>query len=118
MNYENGIFYAIFGGKMSVAATVAPKGLGLQDPTKKLAHWFNRYLKNQFSNILGLNPPSTTQQLQIMTGEEAVREAGKKFLLERIADSDRYFPTLQTDELLRSYLTDQVGDTSNNHVYN
>ena len=28
----------IFGGKMSVAATLAPKGLGPQDPTKKLAH--------------------------------------------------------------------------------
>ena len=24
---------------MGVAATVAPKGLGPQDPTKKLAHW-------------------------------------------------------------------------------
>ena len=29
----------IFGGKMGVAATVVPKGLGLQVPTKKLAHW-------------------------------------------------------------------------------
>ena len=29
----------IFGGKMGVAATVAPKGLGPQVSTKKLAHW-------------------------------------------------------------------------------
>ena len=29
----------IFGDKMGVAATVAPKGLGPQDPTKKLAKW-------------------------------------------------------------------------------
>ena len=29
----------MFGGKMGVAATVAPRGLGPQDPTKKLAHW-------------------------------------------------------------------------------
>ena len=29
----------IFGGKMGVAATVAPKGLRPQDPTKKLAQW-------------------------------------------------------------------------------
>ena len=33
--------YPIFGGEMGVAATVAPKGLGPQDPTKKLAHWVN-----------------------------------------------------------------------------
>ena len=26
---------------MGVAVTVAPKGLGPQDPTKKLAHWVN-----------------------------------------------------------------------------
>ena len=26
---------------MGVAATVAPKGLGPQDPTRKLAHWVN-----------------------------------------------------------------------------
>ena len=29
----------IFGGKMGVIATVAPKGLGPQVPTEKLAHW-------------------------------------------------------------------------------
>ena len=28
-----------FGGKMGVSTTVAPKGLGLHNPTKKLAHW-------------------------------------------------------------------------------
>ena len=37
-----------------------------------------------------------------------MKDAGKKFLLERIADSDRYFPTLQTDDTLRTYLIDQV----------
>ena len=29
----------LFGGKIGVATTVAPKGLGPQDPTKKLVHW-------------------------------------------------------------------------------
>ena len=29
----------IFGDKMGVAATVAPRGLGPQDPTKNLAQW-------------------------------------------------------------------------------
>ena len=31
--------HLIFGGKMGVAATVAPKGLGPQVPTKELADW-------------------------------------------------------------------------------
>ena len=30
---------SIFGEKMGVAATMASKGLGLEDPTKKLARW-------------------------------------------------------------------------------
>ena len=29
----------IFGGRMGVATTLAPKGLGPQNPTKNLAHW-------------------------------------------------------------------------------
>ena len=29
----------IFGGKMGMAVTLAPKGLGPQDPTKMLAYW-------------------------------------------------------------------------------
>ena len=29
----------IFGGKIGVATTVASKGLGPRDPTKKLTHW-------------------------------------------------------------------------------
>ena len=40
-NYDLDAFYeekSIFGGKMGVAATLAPKGLGPQDPTEKLAH--------------------------------------------------------------------------------
>ena len=47
----------IFGGIMGVAATVAPKGLGPQDPTKKLAHWVD--LLGQpltRKKISGLNP--------------------------------------------------------------
>ena len=42
---------------MGVAATLVPKGLGPQDPTKKLAHctgWtfrVNHYLKKTFSKI-------------------------------------------------------------------
>ena len=31
----------IFDGEMGVTATVAPKGLGPQVSTKKLAHWVN-----------------------------------------------------------------------------
>ena len=31
----------VFGGKMGVAATVAPKGLGPQDPTKNSAQWLD-----------------------------------------------------------------------------
>ena len=31
-------FWALFGGKMGVAATLAPKDLGPKNPTKKLAH--------------------------------------------------------------------------------
>ena len=51
----------IFGGKMDVAATLAPKDLGAQDPTKKLAHRFKLlgqplYQKNVLVN-LGPEPP-------------------------------------------------------------
>ena len=42
---------------MGVAATMAPKDMGPQDPTEKLAHWVDllgqRYLKNLFSEISG-----------------------------------------------------------------
>ena len=31
--------FGIFGQKMGVAATLAPEGLGPQNPTKNLAHW-------------------------------------------------------------------------------
>ena len=54
---------------MGVAATLAPKGLGPQDPTKKLAHWVELLgqplsQKNVFEN-LGLEPPlsNTTRGL-------------------------------------------------------
>ena len=33
----------IFGGKIGVAATVAQKGLGPQDPTKNLANWVDLF---------------------------------------------------------------------------
>ena len=35
------IFWATFGGKMGVAITRAPNGLGPQNLTKKLAHWMD-----------------------------------------------------------------------------
>ena len=44
---------------MGVAATVAPKGLGPQDPTKKLAHW---------GNLLGRSLTSNWQQKCIEKG--------------------------------------------------
>ena len=44
---------------MGVAATVAPKGLGPQDPTKKLAHW---------GNLLGQSLTSNWQQKCIEKG--------------------------------------------------
>ena len=52
---------SIFGGKMDVAATLAPKGLGPQDPTQKLAHRVELLgkplsQKNVFEN-LGPEPP-------------------------------------------------------------
>ena len=53
--------HPIFGVKMGVAATVALRGLGPQDPAKKLANewtfWVNYYLENMFSKFSGLNPP-------------------------------------------------------------
>ena len=33
------IIWATFGGKMDVATTRAPNGLGRPNPTEKLAHW-------------------------------------------------------------------------------
>ena len=46
---------------MGVAATVAPRGLGPQDPTKKLAHWVD-HLSQPLSQkhvfeIFGPEPP-------------------------------------------------------------
>ena len=35
------IFWATFGGKMGVATTRPPNGLGPPKPTKKLAYWAN-----------------------------------------------------------------------------
>ena len=51
----------IFSGKIGVATTVAPKGLGPQDPTKKLAEWVDLLgqplsLKHVFK-IFGPKPP-------------------------------------------------------------
>ena len=47
---------------MGVAATVAPKCQGPQDPTKELAGWMDLLgqplkLENMFSQFSGLNPP-------------------------------------------------------------
>ena len=45
---------------MGVAAKVARKGLGPQDPTKKLAQWMDLLgqplSQNMFSKVSGLNP--------------------------------------------------------------
>ena len=38
-NHDFNAFFETSGGKMGVAATLAPKGLGSPDPTKKFAHW-------------------------------------------------------------------------------
>ena len=51
------------GGRMGVAATVAPRGLKPQDPTKKLAQWVD-LLSQQLSRkhvfeIFGPEPPVT-----------------------------------------------------------
>ena len=47
---------------MGVAATLAPKGLGHKDPTKKLAHWVDLlgqlFSKNNVFKKLGPEPPS------------------------------------------------------------
>ena len=55
------IFGALFGGKMGVAAMPAPKGLGPQNPTKKLAlvgvllgHLLSQ---NRVSKLLDPRPP-------------------------------------------------------------
>ena len=54
-------FGAIFGWKMGVAATPAPKGLRPQNQTKKLAHvrvfWVTCYLKIVFPNLQTMDPP-------------------------------------------------------------
>ena len=47
---------ATFGRKMGVATTRAPNGLGLPNPTKKLAHWVEPFgpttiLKSFFRNF-------------------------------------------------------------------
>ena len=40
----------IVGGKIGVAATLMPKGLGPQNPTKKLAHWVDLLDQPLFQN--------------------------------------------------------------------
>ena len=56
---------------MGVAATLVPKGLGPQDPTKKLAHWVDLLgqplTRNLFSKISGLNPPLIVHYNSIWT---------------------------------------------------
>ena len=50
-----------FGGKMGIAATVAPKGLGPKDPTKKLAQWMDllgqMLSRKPVLKIFGPEPP-------------------------------------------------------------
>ena len=49
-----------------------------------------------------------TEIAQIVSGEDSVRGPAKKFFLERLADSDRYVPTLQADEKLKAFIIEQV----------
>ena len=49
-----------------MAATLVPKGLGPQNPTKNWARlWVNQYLKNQFSKFPSLNPPCISEGTDI-----------------------------------------------------
>ena len=56
------IFLGTFCGKMGVATTRAPNGVGPSNPTKKLAHWEDLLgqplSRNQFSKFSGVNPPT------------------------------------------------------------
>ena len=59
------LFWATFGGKIGVATTRAPDGLGLSNPTKKLAHWVEilgqllsrncKYMIEQTETLLNTN---------------------------------------------------------------
>ena len=67
---------ALFGGKVCVAATPAPKGLGLQNPTKKLAHvgvlWVTCYLKIVFPNFQTLDPPLKNFKIRLITESSVI----------------------------------------------
>ena len=57
------IFWAFFGVKMGVAAMLAFKGLGPQNPTKNLTHLVTCYLENKFSKFSAPLPPHTSHTL-------------------------------------------------------
>ena len=46
--------------------------------------------------------------MQVVEGNGTVKEAARKFLLERIADSERFIPALSTDETLKEFFIEQV----------
>ena len=54
-------FWATFGGKMGVATTRAPNGLGLQTPLKswptRWTFWADHYLIFMFSKFFSGEPP-------------------------------------------------------------
>ena len=52
--------------------------------------------------------PSKFKIDQIVSGDKSVQEPAKKFFLERLADSDKYIPALQSDEKLKTFIIDQV----------
>ena len=61
---------------MGVAATPAPKGMGPQNPTKKLAHvgvlWVTCFLKIMLPNFQTLDP-SPLKQNEIAFGQLSLR---------------------------------------------
>ncbi|KAL5266615.1 hypothetical protein ACHWQZ_G003850 [Mnemiopsis leidyi] len=54
---------------------------------------------------------------QIVSGEDSVRGPAKKFFLERLADSDKYVPTLQSDEKLKAFIIEQLDNMSKDGLY-
>lgn len=54
---------------------------------------------------------------QIVAGDESVRGPARKFFLERLADSDKYIPALQSDEKLKIFIIDQLDHMSRGGTY-
>lgn len=54
---------------------------------------------------------------QVVEGNGTVKEAARKFLLERIADSERFIPALSTDETLKEFFIEQLDVISRDEDY-